>query len=82
MMVKIKNFGELLLKHRKAVGLTQQELAKMAGVSKGGISLIERGLRMPSLLFSKKLSLALGVDLESLVSIKGETMYGCRTKKR
>ena len=38
-------FGELLHHARQAAGLTQQELAKQAGLSSRGISALERGAR-------------------------------------
>ena len=36
-------FGELLRDHRRAAGLTQEELAERAGVSPRSISELERG---------------------------------------
>lgn len=38
-------FGELLRRHRLAAGLTQEELAERAGLSRRGISDLERGAR-------------------------------------
>lgn len=40
------SFGTLLLRARKAAGLTQEELAERAGLSKRGISDLERGVRL------------------------------------
>src|SRR5579862_9577862 len=37
-------FGALLRRHRKAAGLTQEELAERAGLSPNNISVLERGL--------------------------------------
>jgi transcriptional regulator with XRE-family HTH domain len=37
------SFGELLRDHRRAAGLTQEELAEQAGVSPRSISELERG---------------------------------------
>jgi predicted ATPase/transcriptional regulator with XRE-family HTH domain len=39
------NFGDLLRRHRLAAGLTQEALAERAGLSKRGISDLERGAR-------------------------------------
>ena len=39
------SFGELLRRHRLAVGLTQEELAEQAGLSARGIADLERGAR-------------------------------------
>lgn len=38
-------FGDLLRRHRLAVGLTQEELAERAGLSRRGIADLERGTR-------------------------------------
>src|SRR5438270_3075277 len=38
-----ESFGELLRDHRRAAGLTQEELAERAGVSPRSISELERG---------------------------------------
>lgn len=38
-------FGELLRRHRRAAGLTQEELAARAGLSARGIADLERGVR-------------------------------------
>src|SRR5262249_50078999 len=40
-------FGELLRRHRRAAGLTQDQLAERAGLSVRGISDLERGRRPP-----------------------------------
>jgi transcriptional regulator with XRE-family HTH domain len=37
------SFGELLRDHRRAAGLTQEELAERAGLSARSISELERG---------------------------------------
>src|SRR5262249_59547647 len=39
-----ETFGSLLRRHRRAAGLTQQELAERAGISEDTISNIERGV--------------------------------------
>ncbi|MCD6032193.1 MAG: transcriptional regulator, family, partial [Thermomicrobiales bacterium] len=41
----LASFGDLLRHHRLAAGLTQEELAERAGLSKRGISDLERGAR-------------------------------------
>lgn len=39
-------FGALLKRHRRAAGLTQEELAERAGLSRRGINDLERGERL------------------------------------
>src|SRR5215469_13994683 len=40
-------FGELLLRHRLAAGLTQEELAERAGLGRRSIQSLERGENQP-----------------------------------
>lgn len=40
-----ESFGRLLQRHRVASGLSQEDLAEIAGVSTNAISALERGLR-------------------------------------
>lgn len=44
-----KAFGAVLRRHRRAHGLTQEELAIQIGMDRTFLSLLERGLRRPSL---------------------------------
>ena len=44
-----KCFGKVLRKHRNAVGISQEKLALECGLDRTYISLLERGLRAPSL---------------------------------
>ncbi len=41
--------GQTLARLRRSVGLTQEKLAEIAGLERGYVSLIERGLRMPTI---------------------------------
>ena len=43
----VAGFGEALRKHRHARGLTQLELAELAGLSERAVSDLERGLKHP-----------------------------------
>lgn len=40
--------GQVLARLRRDAGITQEKLAEIAGLERGYISLIERGLRMPT----------------------------------
>jgi transcriptional regulator with XRE-family HTH domain len=60
--------GGLVLKHRDAAGLTQQELARRAGVTQGTLSAIERNRRPPSLGTLCRLLDVLGLQLDLAVS--------------
>jgi transcriptional regulator with XRE-family HTH domain len=54
-------------RRREAACLTQEGLADAAGLHRTYISLLERGLRMPSILVVKQLARALGTSMASLM---------------
>ena len=60
------NFGEKLKIIRKALNLTQQELADRLGVTKQAISRYENSERDPNLRTAKDFSEKLGIDLTVL----------------
>lgn len=51
---------------RTAAGLTQVELATMAGVSRKTINTVENGVFVPSTLLALELAKALGTTVEGL----------------
>ena len=52
---------------RKAMGLTQKQVAMLAGVSEAAICLYEKGERSPNLTTAKRLADALGVTVDELI---------------
>jgi transcriptional regulator with XRE-family HTH domain len=62
-----KLFGQIVRKHRKAKGMTQEELAEKADLAPKMISLIERFERNPSLNVAASISLALSIPLWRLI---------------
>jgi transcriptional regulator with XRE-family HTH domain len=62
-----QQFGDLLRRRREAAELSQEALAHKADLHRTYISLLERGLRMPSLLVIKKLAGALETTMASLM---------------
>jgi transcriptional regulator with XRE-family HTH domain len=63
-----KAFGEVLKQHRSRSKLSQIVLAELSELDRTYISLLERGLRQPTLLTLIKLASALKVDPADLVS--------------
>ena len=61
-----KRIGKLIKTLREKAELTQEQLAKKAGVSHSYISLLETGRRMPTIKTADKLAAALGVRLIDL----------------
>lgn len=61
------NFGEVLQRYRKRLGVSQEELAFRAGVDRTFVSRIERGIRQPTITTIIGLGSALGVSAAELV---------------
>ncbi|AXE63609.1 transcriptional regulator [Hyphomonas sp. CACIAM 19H1] len=55
-------FAENLKKHRKAAGLSQEELAHIAEIERGYVSQLERRLNAPTIDMLAKLANAIGVE--------------------
>ena len=60
-------FGMLLKRKRKEKRLSQQYLANKSGLNRTYISLMERGLKAPSLTTIFKLSSILEIDASTLI---------------
>ena len=61
-------FGRILRTHRVAAGLSQDELAYQAGLTRNYVSLLERGQRNPTLNTMFALASALDTTLQALLS--------------
>jgi transcriptional regulator with XRE-family HTH domain len=61
-----RTFGANLRQCRKAAGLTQEQLAYLAGLHPTYVSLLERGVRNPGYEITMKLIGALGIDADEL----------------
>jgi putative transcriptional regulator len=57
---------------RQARGLTQAELAALAGVSRKTINTVENGVFIPSTLLALTLARVLGTTVEALFQLPGE----------
>ena len=63
-------FAALLQRYRTAVGLSQEELAERAGLSRRGISDLERGeRRSPHPITVRRLAEGLGLDAEARAAL-------------
>jgi transcriptional regulator with XRE-family HTH domain len=70
--VEFHNVGELIRYHRRVSRLTQETLAKQAGVSASWLSLVEAGLRLrpdPDML--RNVARALDVDADVVLELAG-----------
>jgi transcriptional regulator with XRE-family HTH domain len=66
------NYGKGLRIARAIAGLQQKQLAKLAKIDPSHISLIEKGMRTPSLGALQRLSKALGIPHDLLVLLSAE----------
>lgn len=66
------NFGRLLKKIREDKGLSQNQLAKLAGLTSSAISQFESNLRKPSFEAIISLSKVLEVSADYLLGIKND----------
>ena len=64
------DFGLRLMALRDARGMSQEQLARQVGVSKGTISRYEGNVQVPLLSVATKLALALGTSLDTLVGLE------------
>jgi transcriptional regulator with XRE-family HTH domain len=62
-----KLFGTVVRKRRVSVGLSQEKLAELAGLHPTYISMVERGIRNPTLDVSARIAKALNVGLPRLI---------------
>lgn len=61
------HFGQAVRRHRKALGLSQEALAELAGCDRQSVNRIENAAYSPSLDRAWRLADALGVPLEYLI---------------
>lgn len=66
---------------RKAQGLTQQELARLAGVSRQTVVELERGDYNPSAALVLRLAVLLDASVEELFQLPGDEIETLRARK-
>lgn len=78
------NIGTNIRHYREKYGITQEELADKANISRVAIGSYERGIRIPNTKFLIKISNALGVSYEQLIDgtkIVEDEAKQCMTKQ-
>ena len=58
-----------IINKRKELKITQEEVAKVAGITRAGYAAIERGLRNPSLEVAQKICIVLKMPIEKAFPI-------------
>ncbi len=62
-------FGDMLRQERKAKGLSQEDLALVAGLDRSHVSALDRGVKQPTLTSLWKLAEGLGVPPSKLIML-------------
>jgi transcriptional regulator with XRE-family HTH domain len=65
----LQAFGAAVRRFRAAAGLSQEQLAELAGLHRTYVGAVERGERNVSLLNIRALATALGTDSSRLLSV-------------
>lgn len=63
-----QQFGQVVRRRRLAADLSQEALSAAAGLHRTYVGLLERGLRMPSILVAKRIAEALGTTMAGLLA--------------
>jgi transcriptional regulator with XRE-family HTH domain len=63
----LQSFGQLIVERRKALGISQEELAHRADLDRTYVSGLERGVRNPSLTAIVKVAHGLGITADKLL---------------
>lgn len=75
-------FGLAVRRKRIAAGITQEKLAEHAGLHPTYISMIERGVRNPTLDTSDRIASVLKVSLQNLITEAQGQNSGKRKKRK
>ena len=66
-MFSMERIGQTIMRHRKACGMTQMQLANQMGISFQAVSSWERGLSCPDLDKLSELSALFGISVDELL---------------
>lgn len=75
-------FGVVVRRLREAAGVSQEALAESAGLHRTYISMLERGVRMPSILVARQVAEGLGTTLGALLTEVDEEPAPQKTRKK
>ncbi|MFR0688620.1 helix-turn-helix domain-containing protein [Enterobacterales bacterium AE_CKDN230030158-1A_HGKHYDSX7] len=74
-------FGKILREKRKALGLTQEQLAHEADIQRNYVSLIERGVNQPTVTIIFKLANALNCKASAMIEDTESILKSAPNKK-
>jgi transcriptional regulator with XRE-family HTH domain len=79
---KLQIFGAIVRKHRTEQGISQESLANLAGLHRTYISMLERGIRNPSLTVILQIAEALNMRAATLIAdIEANVTKSAREQK-
>jgi len=73
MIMLRKSISRVIREHRRAAGISQETLSERAGIHRTYISMLERGLKSPTLEVFSRIALALGAAPSKLLAEAEET---------
>ncbi len=73
-------FGERLKQLRHEYGISQEELARRAGVNRSYLSMVENEKSSPTIDIVQRLAIGLGVSIWQLISGVGEKHYSLESE--
>jgi transcriptional regulator with XRE-family HTH domain len=76
-----KSFGTAVRNRRVALGLSQERLAEAAGLHPTYVSMVERGIRNPTLNVAGRIASALEISLPQLID-RAESRHGGKKGRR
>lgn len=79
---KLKKLGEKIAELRERQDLTQTDLARRLNLTTEYISLLERGLRSPSLGILESIERVLGASLQTLLDISADKVKDEKKKQK
>lgn len=78
-----RQFGAVVRRLREAADVSQEALAADAGLHRTYISMLERGVRMPSILVAQQVAKALGTTMGALLTqVDAEPVPTKKRKKK
>ena len=78
-----RQFGAVVRRLREAANVSQEALAADAGLHRTYISMLERGVRMPSILVAQQVAKALGTTVGALLTeVDAEPVPAKKRKKK
>ena len=77
-----RQFGAVVRRLREAAEVSQEALAEAAGLHRTYISMLERGVRMPSILVARQVAEALDTTMGALLTLVDQEPVPKKTRKK